>query len=83
LAHGFLALQDDSTVAYMCSAGYDPLREHTINAADPAIGIEWPGGTTTLSERDAAAPNLAEVAAAGLLPSWDEATAFVAQLRQH
>jgi dTDP-4-dehydrorhamnose 3,5-epimerase len=82
LAHGFLALQDDSTVAYMCSAGYDPQREHTINAIDPAIGIEWPGGTTTLSERDAAAPNLADVAAAGLLPSWDEARDFIMQLRQ-
>ncbi|MBX9640698.1 MAG: dTDP-4-dehydrorhamnose 3,5-epimerase family protein, partial [Mycobacteriaceae bacterium] len=30
LAHGFLALQDDSTVMYLCSAEYDPQREHTI-----------------------------------------------------
>src|ERR1700675_2669337 len=30
LAHGFVALQDDSTISYLCSAGYDPHREHTI-----------------------------------------------------
>jgi dTDP-4-dehydrorhamnose 3,5-epimerase len=42
LGHAFLALEDDSTVMYLCSAGYDPAREHTINPLDPAIGIEWP-----------------------------------------
>jgi dTDP-4-dehydrorhamnose 3,5-epimerase len=82
LAHGFIALQDDSTVSYLCSAGYDPRREHTVNALDPAIGIEWPTAGLTLSERDAAAPTLAEVEAAGLLPSWGEARAFVEDLRR-
>lgn len=77
LAHGFLALQDDSTVVYLCSAGYDPDREHTILATDPAVGIDWPIETPLLSERDAQAPVLAEVQAAGLLPTWDEARAFV------
>ncbi len=84
LAHGFLALQDDSTVMYLCSAEYDPGREHTIRATDPALGIDWPtvdGRAPQLSERDAAAPTLAEVKAAGLLPSWAETQAFVAQLR--
>ena len=45
LAHGFLALEDDSTVTYLCSAGYAPGREHTICATDPAIGIDWPLST--------------------------------------
>jgi dTDP-4-dehydrorhamnose 3,5-epimerase len=80
LAQGFLALQDDSTVTYMCSAGYSPTREHTINALDPAIGIAWPRADVTLSDRDAQASSLAEVRAAGLLPSWDEARAFVSAL---
>ena len=73
LAHGFLALQDDSTVMYLCSAGYDPQREHTVCATDPAIGIDWPtvGTGPRLSDRDAAAPTLAEVRAAGLLPAWE------------
>ena len=82
LAHGFVALQDDSTVTYLCSAGYNPAREHTIHATDPALGIEWPSDhTVVLSDRDAEAPTLDEVRATGLLPTWDEARAFVEELR--
>lgn len=85
LAHGFLALQADSTVTYLCSAGYSPDREHTIRATDPAIGIDWPlvdGATPNVSERDAAAPTLADASAAGLLPTWDDARTFVEELRR-
>jgi dTDP-4-dehydrorhamnose 3,5-epimerase len=81
LAHGFLALQDVSTVSYMCSVGYDPQREHTINPGDPEIGIDWPIADPTLSPRDAAAATLAEVRAAGLLPTWDDTRDFVGRLR--
>jgi dTDP-4-dehydrorhamnose 3,5-epimerase len=82
LAHGFLALQDNSTVMYLCSAEYSPGREHTIAPTDPALAIEWPSGHEwVISDRDAAAPSLAEVRAAGLLPAWDEARAFVKGLR--
>ena len=81
LAHGFVALQDDSTVMYLCSAPYAPEREHTISAFDPAIGIDWPlpHAQRRLSDRDAEAPTLAEVRSAGLLPSWDETAAFRAE----
>ena len=81
LAHGFLALQDDSTVMYLCSTPYDPQREHTIAATDPEIGIEWPLPEAELlvSDRDAVAPSLAEVRAAGLLPTWDAAQAFLSR----
>jgi dTDP-4-dehydrorhamnose 3,5-epimerase len=34
-----------------------------------------------LSDRDRDAPTLAEVQAAGLLPTWDDAQAFVQGLR--
>ncbi|MGB3473334.1 MAG: dTDP-4-dehydrorhamnose 3,5-epimerase [Mycobacterium sp.] len=72
LAHGFVALQDNSTVMYLCSAEYDPQREHTICATDPAIGIDWPDDhPLVLSHRDADAPTLAQVRAAGLLPVWE------------
>ena len=81
LAHGFLALQDDSTVMYLCSAGYAPQREHTISATDPAIGISWPetvfGSQVVRSDRDAAAPSLEQVRAAGLLPSWAETQTYI------
>ncbi|WP_120312149.1 dTDP-4-dehydrorhamnose 3,5-epimerase [Mycobacterium mantenii] len=84
LGHGFLALQDNSTVMYLCSAEYNPQREHTICATDPALAIEWPlvdGSAPNLSDRDAAAPSLEEVRASGLLPTWDETRAFVDGLR--
>ena len=82
LAHGFCALQQDSTVMYLCSTPYAPAREHTIAATDPAIGIEWPipSGELIVSDRDADAPSLADVRAAGLLPTWEEYREFVAGL---
>ena len=84
LAHAFLALQDDSTVMYLCSAPYAPQREHTVTATDPAIGIEGPlpAEQLVLSERDAAAPSLAEARTAGLLPTWADSQAFVENLRR-
>jgi len=83
LGHGFLALEDNSTVMYLCSTGYDPQREHTIYADDPVLGIEWPlpSSERVLSERDAAAPTLTEVREAGLLPSWEATHAYIDRLR--
>ncbi|MHA7651728.1 dTDP-4-dehydrorhamnose 3,5-epimerase [Mycobacterium sp. ML4] len=84
LAHGFLALQDNSTVVYLCSAEYNPQREHTIRATDPAIAVDWPlvdGKQPSLSDRDAAAPSFADVQASGLLPTWEAAREYTARLR--
>ncbi|AWV48370.1 dTDP-4-dehydrorhamnose 3,5-epimerase [Mycobacterium leprae Kyoto-2] len=83
LAHGFLALQDNSTVMYLCSAEYNPAREHAICATDPDLAIDWPvvdGVDTHLSKRDATAPNLDDIRASGLLPTWDETQNFIANL---
>jgi dTDP-4-dehydrorhamnose 3,5-epimerase len=78
LAHGFVALRNNSTVMYLCSAEYNPQREHTIAATDPTLAIDWPSGhELVLSDRDAAAPTLEEVRAAGLLPTWEETRIFV------
>ena len=50
---------------------------------DPALDIDWPGTRRhVLSDRDAEAPTLDEVKAAGLLPTWDDAKAFVDELRR-
>jgi dTDP-4-dehydrorhamnose 3,5-epimerase len=85
LGHAFLALEDDSTVMYLCSAEYDPGREHTINALDPALDIAWPAGVDQpiLSDRDRDALSLAQAKSAGLLPTWEATQAFVAKLRSH
>jgi dTDP-4-dehydrorhamnose 3,5-epimerase len=83
LGHAFLSLQDDSTVMYLCSAAYNPEREHTISALDPDLAIAWPAldGEPIMSDRDRAAPTLAQCQAAGLLPTWDATKAFVDDLR--
>ncbi len=84
LGHAFLALEDDSTVMYLCSAAYNPEREHTINALDPELDIRWPvvGGEPIMSDRDRDAPSLAQTQAAGLLPTWEDTQKFVDELRR-
>jgi dTDP-4-dehydrorhamnose 3,5-epimerase len=61
-AHGFVTLEDDTEVLYKASAAYAPELERTIRFDDPAIAIEWPvdPGSVILSEKDRAAPFLAE-----------------------
>jgi dTDP-4-dehydrorhamnose 3,5-epimerase len=71
LGHGFCALTDDATVAYLCSSTYDPAIEHGIDPFDPQLGIRWPAGDLLLSPRDAAAPSLASIVEASGLPSYD------------
>jgi len=85
LVHAFLSLEDDSTVLYLCSTGYAPGHEHGINPMDPEIGIDWPttgrNGASihpVLSDKDLAAPMLAEAAAQGLLPSLASVEAHLA-----
>jgi dTDP-4-dehydrorhamnose 3,5-epimerase len=88
LGHAFMSLQDGSVVTYLCSAPYAPGREHAVHPLDPEIGISWPAHARdgsplepVLSDKDAKAPSLAEARRAGLLPSYDEAQAFVASSR--
>lgn len=82
LGHAFMALTDDATVVYLCSEGYAPQREHGIHPLDPGLGIEWPSDVTPLlSEKDSAAPTLAEAEARGLLPSYAACQDYLARLR--
>jgi dTDP-4-dehydrorhamnose 3,5-epimerase len=83
LGHCFVALTDDATVSYLVTDVYRPDREHGINPLDERIGLVIPAeaGTPLLSPKDTDAPGLDEAAAAGLLPSWDDARAFYQSLR--
>lgn len=64
LAHGFVVLSDVADVTYKCTTVYDPAVERGIKYDDPAIAIEWPSDIELLvSQRDAEAPTLAEIAA--------------------
>jgi dTDP-4-dehydrorhamnose 3,5-epimerase len=60
-AHGFAVVSDYAEIEYKCSAFYDPADEIAVRWNDPAIGIEWPVLTPTLSARDAAASPLTEL----------------------
>lgn len=81
LGHAICALEDDSSVMYLCSATYSPGREHGIHPLDPALALEIPPDLApVLSPKDAAAPTLAEAAQAGLLPSYEDCLALYAQL---
>jgi dTDP-4-dehydrorhamnose 3,5-epimerase len=82
LGHAFMALTGDATVAYLCSAPYAPGREHGVHPLDPELGLGWPSDVPPLlSDKDAAAPTLAQAREAGLLPDYDECLAFYAALR--
>lgn len=61
-AHGYLALSDTAQLAYKVTARYSKPDERAIAWDDPAIGIDWPlgGAGPVLSDRDAAAPRLAD-----------------------
>jgi dTDP-4-dehydrorhamnose 3,5-epimerase len=63
-AHGFCVLSEVADVLYKQTAYYDPAVERGIAYDDPDVGIEWPLAQSELivSERDAAAPRLAQIA---------------------
>ncbi|MGI5197923.1 dTDP-4-dehydrorhamnose 3,5-epimerase [Streptomyces sp. CA-288835] len=83
LGHAFMALTDDATVVYLCSAPYTPDREHGIHPLDPALGVDWPTDIEPLlSEKDAAAPTLREAAERGLLPEYGECLDWYGRLRE-
>ncbi|KWT63936.1 dTDP-4-dehydrorhamnose 3,5-epimerase [Streptomyces albus subsp. albus] len=74
--HAFLALTDDACVSFLCSEEYQHGTMLHVNALDPAIGIPWDiTGAPVMSEKDGAAPTLAEAAEAGLLPTYEECLA--------
>ena len=88
LGHAFMSLEDGSTVLYLCSTEYAPGREHGIHPLDADVAIVWPttardGSPVSpqLSEKDAAAPTLAQALASGLLPEFRDVEAHLASLR--
>lgn len=83
LGHAFVALEDDTTATYLCSAPYTPEREHGIHPLDKTIGLTIPEGLSpNLSTKDEAAPTLEEAQTSGLLPKYDECVKFYKSLRK-
>ena len=82
LGHAFLALSDDANVTYLCSEPYNPSGEHEVHPLDPALDLPWPHDVEPLlSDKDAAAPTLAEAEQRGLLPSYEICQSFYESLR--
>ena len=83
LGHAFAALEDDTAMAYLCSTAYNPAAEHGVNPFDAALGLPWPQDEAPIvSEKDQAAPTLAEAKAAGILPDYAACLDRYAHLRQ-
>jgi dTDP-4-dehydrorhamnose 3,5-epimerase len=51
-AHGFVTLEDDSTLVYLLEGDYQPEAAGTVRWNDAALGIRWPVESPILAERD-------------------------------
>lgn len=60
LGHGFVSLEDNSTVAYLLTSQYSPSEEFEIHPLDSDLAITWPLEQLFLSAKDEAAPTLQE-----------------------
>jgi len=56
-AHGFLTLEDETTVFYQMSEFYAPEYARGLRWSDPTFGIEWPAAVQVISARDANYPD--------------------------
>ncbi|MDA2813261.1 dTDP-4-dehydrorhamnose 3,5-epimerase family protein [Nocardiopsis sp. RSe5-2] len=82
VGHLFAALQDDTAMSYTLSREYVAENERAIAPTDPELRLPLPGGVApVLSERDRAAPTLAEAADAGLLPDYGRCRELDDELR--
>jgi dTDP-4-dehydrorhamnose 3,5-epimerase len=55
-------LSEKATFTYLCTQTYDRDADAGIRWNDPALAIDWPVAEPVLSDKDARAPLLADVA---------------------
>ncbi|RPK56945.1 dTDP-4-dehydrorhamnose 3,5-epimerase [Streptomyces sp. ADI96-02] len=71
VGHLFVALQDHATMHYTLSRSYEPSRERAVSPLDRDLALPLDDREAmVLSERDRAAPTLAEARERGLLPDY-------------
>ena len=61
-AHGFVVLSERALFTYLCTATYDRAADAAIRWDDPQLAIDWPVSAPLLSDKDACAPLVADVA---------------------
>ncbi|MEP6649959.1 MAG: dTDP-4-dehydrorhamnose 3,5-epimerase family protein, partial [Lapillicoccus sp.] len=72
-----LACLEDGTAVYLCSEVFAPSREHGLTPVDDALALRFPDAfSPILSEKDTAAPTLAEAREQGLLPAYEDCLAY-------
>jgi dTDP-4-dehydrorhamnose 3,5-epimerase len=79
LGHAFMALTRRAVMVYLHSTAYDPAADRAVNPLDTELRIEWPlerGQIPVLSDRDLAAPSLAQAREQGWLPSYESCLAL-------
>lgn len=65
LGHAFIALEDNTNIAYLLTSPYSPADEFEIHPLDPDLAIAWPIANLPLSTKDAAAPSFKELSESG------------------
>ncbi|MEU0247463.1 dTDP-4-dehydrorhamnose 3,5-epimerase [Streptomyces sp. NPDC006235] len=72
VGHAFVALTDDTVMSYLISGPYVARNELALSVLDPRLGLPIPEDIEPiLSQRDIAAPTLAEAERQGLLPDYE------------
>ena len=61
-AHGFCVLSEHATFTYLCTQTYDRDADAGIRWNDAQIAIDWPIAQPALSDKDARAPYLQDIA---------------------
>ncbi|MEN5119141.1 dTDP-4-dehydrorhamnose 3,5-epimerase [Luteimonas sp. TWI662] len=61
-AHGFAVLSETALFSYLCTDIYVKEADAGVRWDDPQIGVEWPIDAPLLSDKDAQAPLLADIA---------------------
>lgn len=71
VGHAFLSMSDDTVIVYLMSSGYVPADELAVSALDQILDLPVPQAPAPArSDRDRAAPTLAQARDAGLLPDY-------------
>jgi dTDP-4-dehydrorhamnose 3,5-epimerase len=68
LAHGCLSLSEGAEIIYPSSQPYSAEHEGCLNWADRTVAIAWPMRPAIVSDKDAAAPFLAQIEPLDLQP---------------
>lgn len=84
LTHGFVALEDDTCISYLCSTEFVPGTQFEIAPFDPELALPWHTGLSgepLMSRKDAEAPTVAQAADRGVLARYEDCKALYERLR--